>query len=130
MKKNTLLTPERFVSLLNEAGWSVQANGQVLCLRRGAGVLLSADRTRGYLHLRTGVRTLIGTRGLDHVRPPPDVTVDGVRIVSFERADLRDMDVLREAAALFRDLGEMAGAPTRQGGDTTTGVRRRGRHGR
>jgi hypothetical protein len=119
MKKNRRLTPEALVLWMNEAGWSVQSNGLVLCPIYGAALTLNADGCRAMLKLNTGWRTVLDTSGLNVVSPPPEVTVDGVRLLSFERADLRNPAVLRDAAQLIWDFGETEGcSPGRAGTGT------------
>ena len=124
MKKGKLLTDDVLISHMNDAGWSVQDNGRVLCPVYGVGVSRSADGYRAYLNLRTGVRLILDTCGLNHVQAPPEVTVDDVRIISFEPADLRSASVLQGAADLIRELGETEGVLVSQGGHrNTVGVR-------
>ncbi|MFC4637771.1 hypothetical protein [Deinococcus hohokamensis] len=78
--------------------------------------LVSADRTKVLLPLRSGTRTIMEAGRPVTLKRPPSVVVQGVTLVSFERADLRDEAVLDRAAALVLGVGSRRGVRTLQGG--------------
>jgi len=116
MTKRKVFSPAEVAGLLLTAGWDVQANGRVLCPVRGVTPRVSADGTKVLLPLNSGTRIIMEAGRPLTLKRPPSVVVDGVSLVSFERADLRDEAVLARAAVLVRNVGSLRGVLTFQGG--------------
>lgn len=106
-------------ALLNAAGWNVQANVRVRCPVRGVTPVHSVDGTRVLLPLQSGTRVVLDRNEMQVTRPPVRV-IEGVRLTSFEPADLRDEDTLIRAAALVRSVGSSKGVLVSQGGHRDT----------
>ncbi|UQN08767.1 hypothetical protein [Deinococcus sp. QL22] len=116
MTRRKTLGPAEAAAVLFAAGWDVQPNGRVLCPVRGVTPLLSVDQIKLLLPLGTETRSIIEVGRWFRIERPPSVRVNGVTLVSFERADLRDAEVV-ERAALVQSVGASRGVVTGQSDD-------------